>query len=187
MITKEKFIQENMSDDAPVFKILSENLNCDIDAIRKLQKKYANELKTMQNIRNIYKNKLNENNKNQKNTLRFVDFKQFYRWYMQYDKIATCCYCGVHKDVANNSKIFNDSKRGRGKVLEVERVVTNPIEKNVYSVDNCRLACHICNNAKSDFLSPKDFKPIAKGISDFWKDQDVHIEFPDKSSIWDMI
>ena len=38
MITKEKFIQENMSDDAPVFKILSENLNCDIDAIRKLQK-----------------------------------------------------------------------------------------------------------------------------------------------------
>ena len=112
----------------------------------------------------------------------FKDIVNFYDWYIKYDKVGTCCYCGINKNYLNVDSIFNNSKRGRGKNLEVERVVTFPNEKNVYSPDNCRLACHICNNAKSDFLSVKDFKPIAKGINNFWnmklKDKDITVDFP---------
>ena len=45
-----------------------------------------------------------------------------------------------------------------------------PKEKNLYRSDNCKLACYVCNNAKSDFISPKDFKPIAEGINKFWQE-----------------
>ncbi len=109
----------------------------------------------------------------------FESLKRFYEWYKTYDEIGTCCYCGVHQDDANSSDIFKDSKRGRGRVFEVERVVTVPENKNLYTVENCRLACHICNNAKSDFLNVSDFLPIAKGINKFWAEKlQKTIEFP---------
>lgn len=110
----------------------------------------------------------------------FGGIRKFYDWYMKYDDIGTCCYCGVDKNDANGHEIFNNSKRGRGKTLEVERVVTFP--ENVYSPANCRLACHICNNAKSDFLSAQDFEPIAKGINEFWKKklENDDIDFPEE-------
>ena len=82
--------------------------------------------------------------------------------------------------------------RQRGQYLEIERIVTAPKEKNVYSKENCALVCYICNNAKSDFLSPKSFKSIAKGINEFWnktlrinKFRLKRVVFPEKSKIWD--
>jgi len=111
---------------------------------------------------------------------------QFYNWFKSIEK---CCYCGVKKD--DLDKYFNDENkqyknaRQRGKTLEIERIQTAPKDKNVYTYDNCNLACYICNNAKSDFLSPKDFKVIAEGINKFWNSIDtVEAEFPEKSDIW---
>jgi len=113
----------------------------------------------------------------------------FYDWYMIHDTIGRCCYCGVHKndlgsyfDSENN--IQYASARQRGKSLEIERIVTSPT--NEYSPENCRLSCYICNNAKSDFISPKDFKPIAQGINVFWKEHGVDATFDKNSEIWKM-
>lgn len=107
----------------------------------------------------------------------------------------SCCYCGI-KEVdlkkyfnANNPQYYTNEElkaRQRGKYLEIERVVTAG-DNNTYTPNNTNFACYICNNAKSDFLSPKSFKPIAKGIYEFWKNE-VGIEdikFPENSDIWE--
>lgn len=101
--------------------------------------------------------------------------KNFIQWYLeQREKDGYhCCYCGVREE--DLAFYFNDNTpqykeaRQRGKLLEVERLITAPKEVNLYNADNCRLACYICNNAKSDFISPKDFKPIARAINEFWQ------------------
>ncbi len=109
----------------------------------------------------------------------FKNIVKFHDWYLEHDKIGTCCYCGVHKDDANGNEVFDNSKRGRGQIFEVERLITFPDEKNVYTPNNCRLVCHICNNAKSDFLSVSDFKFIAEGICRFWENKlGKKIDFP---------
>ncbi len=118
------------------------------------------------------------NSRKNKEENKFEDIKQFYTWYIKQE--ACCCYCGVHRDDTNGHVIFDNSKRGRGQILEIERVVTFPIEENIYSPDNCRIACHICNNAKSDFLAVSDFKFIAKGIHSFWENKlEKEFTFPD--------
>lgn len=119
--------------------------------------------------------------------------KEFIAWYTKKDKI--CCYCGVKeedleeyfKSDEGNPQTKNAVKRGRGMHLEIERIKTANGE-NEYTKENCDLACYICNNAKSDFLSAKDFKPIAKGINEFWKkhlgNKGDKVIFPEKSEIW---
>jgi len=101
-------------------------------------------------------------------------FARFFWWYcgIKYNG-SNCCYCGIEE--SQLIKYFHDKsqaekavKRQRGCHLEIERVITAPKDKNKYSEENCRLVCYICNNAKSDFLSAENFKPIAKGINDFW-------------------
>lgn len=116
------------------------------------------------------------------------DFRRFYDWYKKYDDLGTCCYCGVHKSDLEQDQVFDNSERRRGGRLEIERVVTFPKDKNVYTPENCRLACFICNNAKSDFLSTQDFYPIARGIHTFWqKHLGKEILFPEDSEVWGMV
>lgn len=110
----------------------------------------------------------------------------FLRWYLNEPK--RCCYCGVEEsqleEYFNSNNAQYKDARQRGTVLEIERVTTAPKEKNIYSFDNTALACYICNNAKSDFLSAKDFKPIALGISEFWKSKNIQVVFPKNSKFW---
>ena len=62
-------------------------------------------------------------------------------------------------------------------------MITAP--ENKYSKDNCRLACYICNNAKSDFLSAESFEPIARGINKFWSNYlNKNVEFPEDFEYW---
>ena len=88
----------------------------------------------------------------------------------------------------NNNKQYyrneEDKARQRGKYLEIERIVTAPKDKNKYTIQNTDLACYICNNAKSDFISPKNFKPIACGINNFWNNQNIEATFLSESDIW---
>lgn len=119
----------------------------------------------------------------------------FRKWYE--DEVKICCYCGVKEE--DLREYFNDKNpqyfidkdnkaRQRGKYLEIERLQTVG-EKNKYFHDNTRLACYVCNNAKSDFLSPKSFKPIAEGINIFWNNVlsgDDKVEFPKDSKIWNL-
>ena len=127
--------------------------------------------------------------KNSKNT-RLEGFKgmaNFFNWYNNQEK--KCCYCGVEeadlKEYFKSENTQYEKARPRGKFLEVERVITAPKSENKYSKDNCRLACYICNNAKSDFLSAESFEPIARGINKFWNNYlNKNVEFPEDFEYW---
>lgn len=125
----------------------------------------------------------------------FEGEKEFMDWYVKKEKI--CCYCGVSEEYLekyfkidkSNSQTKKAVKRGRGMRLEIERIKTAD-GKNEYTKENCTLACYICNNAKSDFLSAYDFKPIAEGINKFWNDYlkkldpKTEVKFDSGSEIW---
>lgn len=98
--------------------------------------------------------------------------KIFVEWY--YDKYFAkkeqgydprCEYCGVIEKECGLLK----TKRGatRSKHLEIERIRPN----DAYNKDNCILACYVCNNAKSDFMSEDEFKKLIPGIQAFWESQ----------------
>ena len=148
------------------------NNNC--DELNQLRNKFA----SYQKLRKYYKDDRKE---------MFKKPFELVSWYEKQNEC--CCYCGVkEKDLnkyfnENNPQYFiskDEKARQRGKFLEIERVVTAPKSKNVYTLDNTRLACYICNNAKSDFLSAKDFEPIAIGIYNFWNNREgiTEIVFP---------
>lgn len=113
---------------------------------------------------------------------------EFLNWYNSQDK--KCCYCGVEESdlIKYFDKEINEQykwARPRGKFLEVERVITAPESENKYSKENCRLACYICNNAKSDFLSAESFEPIARGVNKFWNNYlNKNVEFPENFEYW---
>ena len=155
-------------------ELVKRNIFVTKEEIKSLQKQYNPDI---QKLRNIYHNKQwhYKNKEKIKNVaFQFTSFQEFYQWYTSWDEIGTCCYCGVHKDNLGDYK----GKRKRGKQLEVERVVTNPESNNLYNTQNCRLACYICNNAKSDFLNTAEFQPIAKGIYAYWSSKGNAINFP---------
>lgn len=129
----------------------------------------------------------------------------FIHWYKEKEK--KCCYCGIEEKYLieyfnnnNNIQYYRNDKdkaRQRGKFLEIERIKTSDKSVNQYFPENTELACYICNNAKSDFLSAKNFKPIAKGINIFWNkllnqqnnlsDEELFnsiVKFPDTDNIW---
>lgn len=72
----------------------------------------------------------------------------------------------------------------RGKTLEIERIISFPEDKNIYSKENCDYACHVCNNSKSDFISPNEFYWIAKGISEMWKSKKIKCDFNEDNLYW---
>ena len=110
----------------------------------------------------------------------FGDFEAFYKWYVaQGDK---CYYCGTTQKELD--RLFDDelvSSSKFGATLHIERKRA----KKPYDIDNCVLACSLCNNAKSDMINAENFKgyfgePIRKFISDLlsgkitnqiWKDK----------------
>jgi len=83
--------------------------------------------------------------------------RKFYEWFTLQPKI--CAYCGIEE--YKLQRLFNErngilkTKRGRGKILELERKDSN---SNKYSPDNCVLICYICNNHKSDLISEVDHR-----------------------------
>jgi hypothetical protein len=149
-------------------------------------KEYLNLKNYMENKKNkideIFKRYSNKRSASLNEEFQFEDWNEFYAWYKEQTISGDlCCYCGVNQnDINNLNKTTNPMKRlqrkTRGNSLEIERVESfiyqNEIannENNIYSAKNCRLACHVCNNAKSDFLTVTEFKPIAFGINQFWR------------------
>lgn len=160
-----------------------------------LKKLCGEDLKDIQKYRNIFLRKKYITEKNKETQIiekkeniqfEFSSLREFYEWFKE--QSSTCCYCGVSQadiciDEKNPLKNQNSpyqrlKRKTRGVSLEIERVVTfsgkSPkisYDANVYSKENCRLACHVCNNAKSDFISAQEFRPIAEGINQFWSKQ----------------
>ncbi len=140
-----------------------EKFNILVTDLEKIKEKHAD----IQELRNKFNSKKNSVSDCE---FEFKDFKEFYKWYKRETKRGEiCCYCGVKQKDIQKSNINLRSKRGekRGNSIEIERIDTR-IGKNIYSPRNCRLACYVCNNAKSDLLTVKEFKPIAEGINKMW-------------------
>lgn len=189
LILNDQFNIDSTSDISAKLSI-EESVNIDFNSWSNFDdnKKRIESLATKSRIENLAQDE------EDKKTAKFETKEKFLEWYKKQPK--KCCYCGVKEEYLK--KYFNQENeqykeaRQRGQYLEIERIVTAPKTKNIYSKENCALVCYICNNAKSDFLSPINFKPIAKGINEFWKKilkkSDLKykkIVFPEKSKIWD--
>ena len=189
LILNDQFNIDSTSDISANLSI-EESVNIDFNSWSNFDdnKKRIESLATKSRIENLAQDE------EDKQTAKFKTKEKFLEWYNKEEK--KCCYCGVKEEYLK--KYFNQENeqykeaRQRGQYLEIERIVTAPKTKNIYSKENCALVCYICNNAKSDFLSPINFKPIAKGINEFWKKilkkSDLKykkIVFPEKSKIWD--
>lgn len=82
--------------------------------------------------------------------------------------IRRCYYCGIEeaKSQAAFEKGLVQSKKFTG-TLHIDK--KDP-DKG-YNRDNCEFACALCNNAKSDIFTEKDFeKFIAPAIKKYWND-----------------
>lgn len=141
-----------------------------------LKNKLSNEL---DEIDKLFKNQYSSNPARQKG---FKTFEIFYEWYL---KEKNCCYyCGIS---ATNLKSLFDSKKidstKFNATLHIERL--NP--KEDYSPGNCRLACSLCNNAKSDLISKENYiRYFGEAMKNFLNDLSIgkieNITFQDVSS-----
>lgn len=100
------------------------------------------------------------------------DFESFFAWWCDKtpeDGIRKCCYCEVDEKASKDAfdlKIISSKKRSFSGELQIER--KNP--NRDYSADNCEFACVICNNAKSDMISERDFRDFfVPGIKEYWE------------------
>ena len=81
-----------------------------------------------------------------------------------------CHYCGIEEEEFKLIwGLFYGKKRG--KILEVDR---KDNEKR-YSIKNCVLACSICNNAKSDKFTYKEFKRVGVVIKEIWQQRKINL------------
>ena len=80
-----------------------------------------------------------------------------------------CYYCGIKEE--DFFRIWGKFYGGktRGQKLEVDR----RDNKKEYTLENCVLACSICNNAKSDKFTDKEFKKVGKSIKQIWLLRDI--------------
>lgn len=93
-------------------------------------------------------------------------FNEFNQWFKKEEFDLGCHYCGITNE--ESLKLYNmqragarpDATRGgkRGKRLELDR--KNPF-KPYDDLDNLVWCCYWCNNAKSNFFTYEEFKPIA--------------------------
>jgi len=76
-----------------------------------------------------------------------------------------CHYCSIPEN--EFISIWGDfyGSRRRGSRLEIDRKDNN----RDYVLDNCVLACAICNNAKSDKFTYEEFKKVGALIKRIWK------------------
>jgi hypothetical protein len=123
------------------------------------------EIVEIRRIRQLY------NNKKGMDSFEFVDFNEFYNWYIfQYeDQKGKCYYCKIEEykvaELFSTGHFTSARSLYRGKHLEIERKNNND---NVYSKDNCVLACYFCNNDKSDVFSENDYFEYLKCRKSFF-------------------
>jgi len=120
-------------------------------------------VKRKEKIDKLFRNQFSSNEDRKKG---FQNFSNFYQWYL--DQNNECFYCKTSYDTL--LKLFQDSKLKSEKfnaTLHIEQI--DP--KKGYNRQNCRLACSLCNNTKSDLISKENYKKyFASNMHDFLKD-----------------
>lgn len=98
------------------------------------------------------------NKKSRSDKFKFKNKNEFINWYKQQGD--TCHYCGIKEHVLRElidaKKLFSKRFLKRGRHLEIERKNSSK-KSNVYSKENCVLACYFCNNDKSDVFSEDEY------------------------------
>lgn len=129
----------------------------------------ANCIKQLENDTKNERSKIDKLFKNQFTKDRqegFGTFEEFYNWYKEQND--TCYYCHTTHDTLN--KLFSNNKIKSAKfgaTLHIEQL--DP--KKGYNKENCKLACALCNNAKSDLISKENYKNyFAKAMENFLSD-----------------
>lgn len=88
----------------------------------------------------------------------------------------TCHYCGIQEGdfLGLWGEFYGLPYRGRR--LEVERKETVVIKGNdivkmdrEHTLENCVLACALCNMAKSNMFTYDEFKKVGKVIEEIWQ------------------
>lgn len=142
-------------------------INQGYDAFTKADNgKIKDVLDTLSNLYNSFKRK-------QENYTGSFDgkFEEFISWRINQktDGKCHCWYCGIDDDTvkkAFNSGVISSKKRSFSGSLQIERLDPD----KGYNRANCKYACVLCNNAKSDMISSDDFKKyIAPGIAEYWE------------------
>jgi hypothetical protein len=91
-----------------------------------------------------------------------------------------CHYCGIQE--ADFLRLWGKfyGLPYRGQTLEVERKETVVIKGNgivridrEYTLENCVLACALCNMAKSDMFTYDEFKKVGKVIEEIWQKRKI--------------
>lgn len=70
-------------------------------------------------------------------------------------------------------KVWGIFYKARGKRLELDRKDND----KGYTIENCVLACAICNNAKSNKFTDKEFIEVGKVIKKIWKSRRTSLKF----------
>lgn len=135
------------------YSAIRQDFNLDREMFYKKVTEYSSEIEIARKVRQlcIRKNIAKEN------------YDAFYNWYKKTPR--NCHYCNTsEKDLDyyfNNIDTIN-KRPTRGKTLEIERI--DPLKTDYGDINNLALSCYICNNAKSDFFTETQFKPIGLEI-----------------------
>ena len=105
----------------------------------------------------------------------FFSFDDFKNWYNNQDKL--CSYCKISEidcqkivcsGILTSARFPINGKPARGKArgmwLEVDRKDTQ-----LYSSENCVLACYFCNNDKSDVFTFEQYKAFRENRYEYLK------------------
>ena len=156
--------------------IIGNNVIMSLDNLNDINLKVLNEKigvfdNIIDDLKKIHRQKKEKINKKGKITAGFVNvsFAEFKTWFRRDYFEKGCYYCGLTNEMS--SKLFNiqregnrhDGTRGgkRGKRLELDRLDPGQGYDNLNNLVWC---CYWCNNAKSNFFSSEEFKPIGKEI-----------------------
>ena len=148
MTTQEKLFIEAYSFDRLTYDEFSHKYGIDRGEVPVLYDRTRETTLKIQKIKDRYNSILNREANH-----KFENFREFYIWFT--NQKDECCYCQTTQE--NLKKLFEQNVLTSKKfnaTLHIERFDSN----KPYSKDNCALACAICNNAKSDFISKEDFE-----------------------------
>ena len=146
---KRKFLIMTMID-AKSYAEVAEELKVDRKEFSKWWEELKPQREQIAKVRTIWRRKFPNKE---------INYEAFEQWYINQQK--ECYYCNTTQEEIDQliARFPNLSKRlvTRGKSLEIERLEPNEKYANI---DNLRLACYWCNNAKSDVFTAEEFKPI---------------------------
>lgn len=123
-------------------------------------------------LKKVFKAKKKRSGKDNKVTEGFerIQFDDFLNWFNEDLFNKGCHYCGLTNEQSNRLyQLRPKATRGgkRGKRLELDRLTSHlPYDQ----LSNIVWCCYWCNNAKSNFFSENEFRPVGLAIGSALKE-----------------